>query len=723
MNEITQVPQSVTSAGHGFSYASWPAGTTVKLANVLWGSDYKDIVEFDSKADFISYINGLSSTTSITIPNMTYAKPFQPLKIPIPFNVASKYNYLLVHNPPFHGNSSDVGEYYAYFITSMDMVNPGTTQLTVQLDVWQTYGHDVEFGQAYLERGHLPMHPGYVRDWRDLINLTVPEGLDTGSDYAVMRNDRVPMRATDKPGSHSLSVIVVSTVDLIRSGGTTENPRLVSASGSQIGSIPNGADVYFFETGNDFNSMLDALADQPWITQGIISAMLVPALSMGDVTGTTVSRGGTDFKRMTGYNARRVYEVYESWYEAIERAIPSYHRDLKKFFTYPYTFIELTMYNGAPLVIKPERIRAESLSVHLMQHLTPPSPRAQLIPHAYNANNEVLGKPDPNNSLSWDVGDSLDFATGVHNMPQTSIVNNSYLNYMASNARSIEYQHRSADWSQNRVMAGAMTQAAQATGAIDTAADVNARQRRLASDSTSVQNTADLTQSGVSAVGGVLGGGFSRGAAGLVGGAMSGATGMINTSIGNANRTMQTNMSNSASFDVVSRQNQQTALVRDTNYRLAEVVSKGDYENEIAGINARVQDAQMIQPTISGQLGGEGFMIQLDQGYTFRVKIKTVDRNVMNMLATFWRRYGYAVNRMITLSHQNGRKKLRCMSVFSYWKLKEMYLTSSRCPESFRATIRGIFEKGVTIWNNPSHIGNVPIGVTNEPVDMGYIGL
>ena len=713
MNEITQVPQSVTSAGHGFSYASWPAGTTVKLANVRWGADYKDIVEFDSKADFISYINRLSSTTSITIPNMTYAKPFQPLKIPVPFNVASKYNYLLVHNPPFHGNSSDVGEYYAYFITSMDMVNPGTTQLTVQLDVWQTYGHDVEFGQAYLERGHLPMHPGYVRDWRDLINLTVPEGLDTGSDYAVMRQNIVRMKATDTPGAHSLSVIVVSTVDLIRSGGTTENPRLVSASGSQIGSIPNGADVYFFETGNDFNGVLDALADQPWITQGIISAMLVPALSMDDVTGISLSRGGINFKRMTGYNAQRVYEVYESWYEEIEQAIPIKYRDLKKFFTYPYAFFELTMYNGAPLVIKPERIGSESLSVHLMQHLTPPNPRSQLVPHAYNSGHVV------DNTSLWDAGDSLDFATGLHNMPQTSIVNNAYLNYMASNARSIEYQHRSADWSQNRIMASAMTQAAQATGAIDTAADVNARQRRLASDSTSVQNTADLTQSGVSAIGGVAGG-LMRGAGGLASGAVSGATGMINTAVGNANRSMQTNMSNSASFDVVSRQNQQTGLVRDTNYRLAEVVSKGDYENEIAGINARVQDAQMIQPTISGQLGGEGFMIQQDLGYTFRVKVKTVDSNVMDMLAMFWRRYGYAVNRMINLGRMNGRERLRCMSAFSYWKLKEMYLTSSRCPESFRATIRGIFEKGVTIWNNPSDIGTMPI---NEPVDMGYIGL
>jgi hypothetical protein len=53
------------------------------------------------------------------------------------------------------------------------------------------------------------------------------------------------------------------------------------------------------------------------------------------------------------------------------------------------------------------------------------------------------------------------------------------------------------------------------------------------------------------------------------------------------------------------------------------------------------------------------------------------------------------------------------MDKFTYWKLKETYITSSTCPEGFKQTIRGIFEKGVTVWSDPSDIGNVDTAANN----------
>jgi hypothetical protein len=60
--------------------------------------------------------------------------------------------------------------------------------------------------------------------------------------------------------------------------------------------------------------------------------------------------------------------------------------------------------------------------------------------------------------------------------------------------------------------------------------------------------------------------------------------------------------------------------------------------------------------------------------------------------------------------------QLKVMSKFTYWKLTETYFQSSTMPESFKQIIRGIFEKGVTVWSNPDYIGvtdtadNTPIG-------------
>ena len=55
------------------------------------------------------------------------------------------------------------------------------------------------------------------------------------------------------------------------------------------------------------------------------------------------------------------------------------------------------------------------------------------------------------------------------------------------------------------------------------------------------------------------------------------------------------------------------------------------------------------------------------------------------------------------------------MSKFTYWKMHELYVRSAKCPEEFRLTIKGIFEKGVTVWKSPDDIGVVDY-FDNEPL-------
>jgi hypothetical protein len=49
------------------------------------------------------------------------------------------------------------------------------------------------------------------------------------------------------------------------------------------------------------------------------------------------------------------------------------------------------------------------------------------------------------------------------------------------------------------------------------------------------------------------------------------------------------------------------------------------------------------------------------------------------------------------------------MEKFTYWKMSETYIKASTIPEGFKQTIRGIFEKGVTIWASPYDIGVIDI--------------
>ena len=133
---------------------------------------------------------------------------------------------------------------------------------------------------------------------------------------------------------------------------------------------------------------------------------------------------------------------------------------------------------------------------------------------------------------------------------------------------------------------------------------------------------------------------------------------------------------------------------------MAQFSANGDYENAIAGINAQVQDAQVIPPSVVGQTTGSvTSMVAYSMSIDCRVRL--LSRNAMIRVGEFWLRYGYAMNCWVNVKH------LSLMTLFTYWKLAECYLERADMPESFKGTIRGIFEKGVTVWRNPSFIATV----------------
>ena len=108
-------------------------------------------------------------------------------------------------------------------------------------------------------------------------------------------------------------------------------------------------------------------------------------------------------------------------------------------------------------------------------------------------------------------------------------------------------------------------------------------------------------------------------------------------------------------------------------------------------------------------MGGESFnMANFELGYI--VKYKTLTDYAMVMIGEHWLRYGYAVNRYF-----NVQKRFHVMSHFTYWKMQECVITNANMPETFKQAIRGIFEKGVTVWKNPAHIGTLDPG-TNQPI-------
>ena len=706
-------PNSVTQAGAEFNYSVWTPGTIVQLCNVPWTNDYRDIVYYDTQAELDTYLT-TGAGPIVTIPNMSYAKPGSPVNISLPFNAAYKYNYLRVTNPaqPIAG---DAARTFYYFITDVRYVSPNTTQLQLQLDVWQTFCRDIEFGRCYVERGHIGVANQNANALNGREYLTVPEGLDTGNEYTVRQANGHKFSVQYVPPSvggavtEYASVIVVSTVDIEASGGTVDKPILNSADGSDIDRLPTGANIYFIPR-YELTKLFRRLSSRPWISQGIIACYLVPPIHVDDIAGSPVTIDGEvipGMKKIWDYPTQLDVTLLTGWRDQLKAHIPARYQHLTKFLTYPYAFLELTLHNGMPLVVKPECLTQPDFVVSMMRMIVPPNPRIMFFPLGYN---------DFGNGQYGIEGEYLDFATGITNLPQVPVVNNGYLSYMASNARSIEFQHQNADWSQQRALAGNNAAFDIATGQIGTNAQLNRQSVNAANESMLLANETALYQGGIRAAQGAVGG-MAQGAlgGGLAGAAVGGAVNIVGAAaqvaVTQNQNARQTAINNQLATSRTRASNEQVGLVRDTNKEFADWAARGDYSNTIAGINAKVQDARMIQPTISGQIGGEAFNYVVQEGYVIAVKMRMIDQAAMNVIGEFWLRYGYAINRFTSLT----RAKLHVMTKFSYWRMKELYISSSSCPETFRQTIRGIFEKGVTVWRNPSDIATLDLA-DNAPL-------
>ncbi len=739
MNQISDLPGD-TTAGTTFNYLVWTANTDALLCSVPWNSDYRDIVHFDTQAAIDVYLES-NAGPHVIFNTMTFARPGIPIKISLPYDQCYAYNYLRVRNNALP-MSMGGGKTFYYFITDVQYLAPNTTQLTVQLDVWQSFGRDVTFGNCYVERGHVGIaNTNNALDYGRQ-TLIVPEGMDLGNEYQVTyQYEKILANSDNTDTTNMYDILVYSTTELDNDYGTVSAPVLKTATGSAFEGTPSSMSVYWFPSYTDFQLGMSLLSTAPWISQGIVSITAVPPLSpyfnttswTTDGTGrntdgtlqyinTGTAGAGHYYKILKGRIPQSVYSLSDnSWRQRIsdyiEALFPGMYTHLGKFLTYPYSLVEFTSYTGMPLVLKPECIPTDTISVLQSTHLAQPGPRVTFAPYRYNA---TAGSPppiDPNGGFGSDGGEYLDMTTGITNFPTYPIVNNGYLGYIASNKNSIAYQHTSADWSQQRTLAGAAAEASNVDQAIYAGAGQvnnqiaqNQNTRDLSIGTTANQTAINAGMAGVSGIASMASGNVLGGAIQGLGGASAQALSGMNN-MNQINR--QANINNTALSTGWGYSKNQMGNVRDTNLTYAQYAAKGDYGNAIAAINAKVQDAKLIQPSTSGQLGGDAFLLATFQ-WGITAKVKIVSRNVIQQIGDFWMRYGYAVNRFVNM--QSSSMSFQCMSKFTYWKMRETYIISSGVPEGFRQTIRGIFEKGVTLWNNPNDVGqvsiydNVPIG-------------
>lgn len=722
-----------------FSYAKWTPNTRFKLCNVPWDMGYRDIVKWDEQAqkEYFDRLNGIEFT------NCTMSKYGLPVRLPIPFAQASQYNYLIATND----YDFDTPRSWYYFIQTCDYINANTTQLNIQLDVWQSFQHDVRLGNAYVERGHVGV--ANENAWKDYgkTYLDLPEGLDTGK-CTVLTNEswRPLMDVAERDGVKytSYGLIIVSTTDLESDAGTKDNPVVNTATGSAFESQLNGTSMYYLDTPADIVVFFTEGMNAPWVTQGICGIYAVPHLPQAlldgqpkktELFGHSVSFTGNCWelrKRNDNSNARYTDIInLKNFRDAF--ALPERYKYLKKFLTAPYAYIECSCLNGTVITYEPEQIPSADLIIRETWNYAPPSPRLNFYARGYHAGN--LGDRQPlsdGKGLPIDTGEMLNASFGITNFPTFMAVNNGSALALANSAYTRQYAQQTADWGYQKTQMGINNAYAQAQLGTQYASAQNRlgtsnRNAMNAISNQSAQMGTDLTLknlgfnnqmaqintigSGIANAAGAAVSGNVGGVAGAIAGTAIGAwtnqqtygnnVSTANQQLANTQTTNNASTSQANAFSLAQTNlgNQQTMQLADMNKQLAQATAQGDYENTIAGINAQVQQTQTVPPTTSGALGGDAF--NLANGLIgVMVRYRQISPAAMQAIGEVWLRYGYYVQRFMRLP-----ENLMAMNNFTYWKLHELYVRSSTCPEEYRLTVKGIFESGVTVWTDPDKIG------------------
>lgn len=148
-----------------FDYTRWVAGTKIKLCNVLWNADYSDVARFATNIERDKWFDELNDYYTIELDSDRAYVPEQAIKIPVPYDVAARFNYMVVtipvlpgSNPPVNYENQETGiRRWYFFVNSIDYRAANSTACRLSLDVWTQYQNDVDIKYLMLERGHAPV--------------------------------------------------------------------------------------------------------------------------------------------------------------------------------------------------------------------------------------------------------------------------------------------------------------------------------------------------------------------------------------------------------------------------------------------------------------------------------------------------------------------------------------------------------------------------------------
>ena len=278
------------------------------------------------------------------------------LRIPLPFDIASNYNYVRVtynlfanDESPLQYETDEGARSWFYFIREARFIAPSTTELLLIDDAWQTWIYSLVITNMILERGHAPMFAtkadAYLANPIDNCSDLLSDDINYGELQKVTKAQATVLNSEDMR-----AVIVCSSNPTGTWGSKAGNDWKVPASACYDGAgVPN---MYAFAVAvNELDTFLANVdTTTPQFKQSVQCVFFCASelLSLGSsYTFCGVSchpvQGGAD-----PVSKAILTRTKADW------GYPSRYADLAKLYTYPYSAFEITDEKGNSELVRIE---------------------------------------------------------------------------------------------------------------------------------------------------------------------------------------------------------------------------------------------------------------------------------------------------------------------------------------------------------------------------------
>lgn len=308
-----------------------PSGT-IRIGRVPFDNSYAHTMTFGSASAQQAYFAGVC-TQALSQSDYTYVRLNSSIRVP--FNAESLYTY----NYCMYQNSNYGSKWFYAFITDIQYVNSKTTELTLEIDVMQTWYFDYELEPCFVEREHVSS---------DRIGEHTNPEPAMGLEYEAKNLTEC---------TEAMRWIVVQTTEVpsyIENTPYTEAQGTDSVNGIVVERTPQGCKYLLFDRANSgsmtafkhFMAGMQAAGG----ADGIAGMFLYPDEFgiEGAISEYTLPHPPAEGLGGTVYQLNDAEDIrFRTFTSARPTTFGSFTPHNKKLYSYPYQMIQLSDFNGS----------------------------------------------------------------------------------------------------------------------------------------------------------------------------------------------------------------------------------------------------------------------------------------------------------------------------------------------------------------------------------------